>query len=238
LDPPVIMSLRQRLSFEGIFRGAITDLIGTFIWGFFVGLYIGVKNAAYGSHPLQGNVVQTVFSQDPIISILTILVVGGFGVLGGYIAARFAKHDELLNGTLSSSLRIIFALVTIASTPISSSISGIVSGLVFASIGGCLGFWYNHRRFPIVPADSGESVPIGHNHEMRAYTWSWWEILLWAYSTIYVIFLAVAFLISVISWGNNSDSSGGRITVLVLVIMMVPVIAFLIIEGIKHLKKQ
>jgi len=63
-------------------------------------------------------------------------------VLGGYIAARLAKHDELLNGLLSSFLCVSLAVYTIASGKDTNTlwvqIFLLVASPAFALLGGDL----------------------------------------------------------------------------------------------------
>jgi hypothetical protein len=71
---------------------------------------------------------------------------------------------------------------------------------------------------------------------MKSGKWSWWEILLWAYSTIYSAFLVVLFVI-----GASGPSTGAPIdnfaTAVVMIVLTLPVLIFLVLEGIKHLKE-
>lgn len=56
---------------------------------------------------------------DPSLMVMQLLVGGGCSILGGYIAARIAKSDEILNATLSSFLCVGIGLCALLFTTIS-----------------------------------------------------------------------------------------------------------------------
>ena len=70
------------------------------------------------------------------------LIVVACSVLGGYIAAKVAKHDEILNGGCSSILSVMLGLYFMASGknihPLWLQVVHLISAVVFACLGGYL----------------------------------------------------------------------------------------------------
>ncbi|HSW96353.1 MAG TPA: hypothetical protein VLF89_00855 [Candidatus Saccharimonadales bacterium] len=129
----------KKISFKGIILGGIADVVGSNIWGVILVIYLLSRYHLY-SLPQTKMIpqLQHLISQDPIIFILNLFVGGGFTVLGGYIAARIAKHDELLNGTLASFLCVLFALFAIGSTPILNVLLAVLANPLLGFAGGYL----------------------------------------------------------------------------------------------------
>jgi len=143
----------HKISLKGVIIRAVTDVVGSNIWGFGAGIYISWKYQLY-SMPVaeQMTRMETLVVQDPVVATLNLLIGGGFTVLGGYIAARIAKHDELLNGTLASFLCVLFALLAIESTSILWVIVSVVVNPILALLGGYLRAWQTRKQN--IPAQS------------------------------------------------------------------------------------
>lgn len=113
------MEFRKKVSILGFMIGSIADIVGTNIWGVFMTIYVMVSYnllqiAASSPTELTAKVLN-IFQTNPLIFSVNFIVGAMFSILGGYIAALIAKHDELLNGALSSFLCIlsgIYGLVT------------------------------------------------------------------------------------------------------------------------------
>ncbi len=113
------VGFRKKVSILGFMVGSIADIVGTNIWAFFMMIYVMVGHnllpiAASSPTELSAQVLN-IFQTDPLIFSLNFIVGAMFSVLGGYIGALIAKHDELLNGSLSSFLCVlsgIYALFT------------------------------------------------------------------------------------------------------------------------------
>lgn len=71
---------------------------------------------------------------------------------------------------------------------------------------------------------------------MDSRRWSWWEVLLWAYSTIYVVFLIFVFILGAVA--PSPASPGSQTALIVFMVLSLPVLAFLILEGVKHLREH
>ncbi len=110
------MAFRKKISFLGIITGATIVVIGTNIWSFLI-LLLVLFLLLFGqltpsSHYLWNGVIRLLNLGDRFFPIN--LIVGSlFSILGGYIAAHIAKHDEILNAALSSFLYIILGIITV-----------------------------------------------------------------------------------------------------------------------------
>lgn len=132
----------QKVSFKAVIIGAVVDVVGTNVWGLIAGVYISAKYHLYALPAAeQMNQLHTLLLQDSVVTILNVIIGGGFTIIGGYIAARIAKHDELLNGTLASFLCVIFALFAIGSTSIMWVLIGVIANPILGLAGGCLRIW-------------------------------------------------------------------------------------------------
>ena len=85
----------NRISLKGVAIGNITDIVATYVVMLPLIISIAVSSGLPPAEVLKGS---TVFY-------VSYTILGGIcSVLGGYVAARIAKHDELLNGALSAIL--------------------------------------------------------------------------------------------------------------------------------------
>jgi hypothetical protein len=115
-------------------------------------LVIGIQIAASGSE------VPTNFGYTPVGGSITFLVMSLFSILGGYTAAAIAKHDELLNGALSSILAMLFAICSISTDPLILAILTLLTTPLLAALGGYLRFRQMRRK---QPALSGGQLETG-----------------------------------------------------------------------------
>src|ERR1700690_3317655 len=92
-----------RVSFVGVAIGGITDVVASSLLAIPLVIYVTVKydllHAPGGSAAIAASIHSSAWLYG-----LQLAIGLGCSVLGGYIAARTAKHDELLNGLLSSFL--------------------------------------------------------------------------------------------------------------------------------------
>jgi hypothetical protein len=92
-----------RVSIAGVVIGGITDLVSSSILGIPLVIYVMVKFDLLHAPGGPAAITSAIHSTGWLHGLeLTIGLV--CSVLGGYVAARIAKHDELLNGILSSFL--------------------------------------------------------------------------------------------------------------------------------------
>jgi hypothetical protein len=105
----------NRVSFKGVTIGNVVDIVASNVVMVPVAIYL-LTSAKTGSAPGHnaGPVTEVLKTSDAFLAASTML--GGLcSILGGYVSARIAKHDEVLNGALSSVLCIGFGVYAVAS---------------------------------------------------------------------------------------------------------------------------
>jgi uncharacterized membrane protein len=130
----------KKISFKGVIIGAIVDVVGTYVWLFGVVGYLIIRNQLHTLPPREQMSELYRLYGDPAINVLNTSVAVGFSVIGGYLAARIARHHEQLNGALSSFLCVALALLTIGSFSIGWVIS-VVGSPILGLLGGYLRLW-------------------------------------------------------------------------------------------------
>lgn len=135
------MEFRKKVSISGIFAGSIVGVVGRFIVIGVVGVFIGIGLAASGAE-----VPSNIGYINPLIMSVGFLVSSLFSILGGYIAASIAKHDEMLNGALSSFLAMLFAVCSMSTDPVYLAMITLITSPLFAALGGYLRLNQKERK--------------------------------------------------------------------------------------------
>jgi hypothetical protein len=131
----------RRVSAFGVLIGGITDIFTSTVLGVPAIVYV---HLTYHPIPGSGGAIKILFSNPWLVG--TIYLTGFAGsILGGYVAGWIAKHDQLLNGLLSSFLCVALAIHSIVSGK-SPALYADVSALVTSPIFGLLGGYLRYRR--------------------------------------------------------------------------------------------
>ena len=105
----------KRVSIKGFVVGGIVDIVSTNVLGAVVLVAVGAFHLVGTSGTDPHTLTQTLLASPGIAAAL--YAAGALAsVFGGYVAARLAKHDELLNGALSAWLCVslsVFGMITI-----------------------------------------------------------------------------------------------------------------------------
>lgn len=106
----------SRVSVKGVLIGGIVDIVASVVLGLPFALYAMLKVGLPQKPNVQasGAVTAAIHANVPLY-IAQLLVGLVCSILGGYVAAWLAKHDELLNGGLSSILCVAGSIYVIAS---------------------------------------------------------------------------------------------------------------------------
>jgi hypothetical protein len=132
------MAFRKKVSFLGFIVGSLVDVVGTNIWGVFITIYVLISFNLLGmaqSAPTEiSGRIYSIFKTDPFVFSANLIVGSLFSILGGYIGATIAKHDELLNGALSSFLCVGSGLISFFVHPQSTSILLVIISLVLSPL--------------------------------------------------------------------------------------------------------
>jgi hypothetical protein len=131
----------KKLSVWGILIGGVVDIVSTNILAFPLIMYI------IFTHPelmrMSTSAATTALTQvlqGDWLLFGTQFLLGVFcSVLGGYVAALIAKHDELLNGALSAYLCVAFGIYGVVTKIGTESIFLIVLGFILSPALGLLG---------------------------------------------------------------------------------------------------
>jgi len=128
-----------RVSMVGVALGGITDVVTSTIFSIPLLIYVMLKYELVGGTQGSYAIVSLIHSSGWLYGLQ--LAIGlGCSSLGGYLAARIAKHDELLNGTLSSFLCIVIGIYAVMagkdSQPVLVKLLLLIAAPVFALLGG------------------------------------------------------------------------------------------------------
>jgi hypothetical protein len=127
------MEFRKRVSLLGVITGSIVAVLGRQMGSSFVGAFIGIQLEPSGT-AAPANLGYT----NPSLVFIALLVTALFSILGGYTAATIARHNEMLNGALSSFLAILLAVCSIFTDPLYLAMLTLISSPLFAALGGYL----------------------------------------------------------------------------------------------------
>jgi hypothetical protein len=104
----------SKVSIKGMVIGGIVDVVSTVVLGLPFAMYAMSKVDVLHTPSSQVSAAMTSALHGSVPLYVGQLLIGlGCSVLGGYVAARIAKHDELLNGGLSSVLCIALGIYSI-----------------------------------------------------------------------------------------------------------------------------
>ncbi len=113
------MAFRKKVSILGVVVGSVFDIVASNIWGMFAMFYVMFKydllEMALISPTELTEQILYIFRTDVLVMAANFVVGAFFSILGGYISAYIAKHNELLNGALASFLCVgsgLYALFT------------------------------------------------------------------------------------------------------------------------------
>jgi Kef-type K+ transport system membrane component KefB len=127
----------NRISIKGVAIGNLIDIASTYLAGVPIGVFILMRG-----YPIDRS---TLLENGTFILAASIL--GGLcSILGGYVAARIAKHDEVLNGVLSSILCVGIGLYAIISGSAAGHMGRHLALLPVSPLLAALGGYLNLRR--------------------------------------------------------------------------------------------
>ncbi len=105
-----------KISVKGVLIGGIVDIASSSLLGIPFAIYAMSKvDLVHTPKDQLGAAIAAVSHDRPWLYGAQLLVGLACSVLAGYVAAWLAKHDELLNGTLSSCLCVAIGIYSIAS---------------------------------------------------------------------------------------------------------------------------
>ena len=141
----------SRISVKGVLVGGIVDIVSSVVLALPFALYTVLKLdlSNIPKDRVESTVTAAIHGNVPLY-IAQLLVGLACSVLGGYVAAWLAKHDELLNGGLSAFLCVGLGVYTMASgkdsNPLWIQILMLVASPTLAILGGYLMRRQRQRR--------------------------------------------------------------------------------------------
>ena len=133
----------KRISLKGVAIGNIADIVSSNVIGLLLAAYILISSAPSGL--ADGSATQVLMASS--FYRVSVIILGALcSVLGGYVSARIAKHDHVLNGALSSVLCIGFGVYALLSGSAAGHL-GLHLALLPVSVAlGALGGYLSSRR--------------------------------------------------------------------------------------------
>jgi hypothetical protein len=131
----------RKISIAGVLIGGVTDVVATNVLAIPLVVYVMVRYNLLHAPDGPAQITSAIHA-NPAIYGAQLLIGVGCSVLGGYIAAWIAKHDELLNGLLSSYLCTAIGLYSVLAGKDSHSVLTqillLAAGPLSALLGGYL----------------------------------------------------------------------------------------------------
>ncbi len=131
----------RKVSVVGVLVGGATDIFTSTVLAIPAIVYVHLR---YHPIPGTGSAIKILFSNPWLVATMYLTGFAG-SILGGYVAGWIARHDQLLNGLLSSFLCVGFAIHSVVSGK-SLALYADVSALVTSPIFGLLGGYLRYRR--------------------------------------------------------------------------------------------
>jgi hypothetical protein len=135
----------SKVSFKGVLVGGITDIIASTILALPIIVYVMLTKIDLGHLPSNqvGPAITAALHANGLLFASVTLIGMGCSILGGYVGARLAKHDELINGSLTSVLCLAFGIYSLGTGTGSTSTSleflmTVVASPVLGLMGGYL----------------------------------------------------------------------------------------------------
>ncbi|HEV7705602.1 MAG TPA: hypothetical protein VGO46_14995 [Gemmatimonadaceae bacterium] len=152
----------RKISVKGVVIGGIVDIGATFLAVFPLSVVFAVSaNISSVPKAQQGKALAAAMHDSPAFFLSGIIIGSLCSILGGYIAARIAKREALLNGALSSWLCVALGIYSMlpgkvdSMTPVQHALYLIASPMLGA-LGGALWQRYaakaNDERASPLPA--------------------------------------------------------------------------------------
>jgi len=133
----------HRISLKGVVIGNIVDIVSTNIAVLPIMIYILISSGPFGD---SADSITQVLKQSTVFSVSSIILGALCSVLAGYISARIAKHDEVLNGALSSILCVAGGVYSAFSGSAALHLFLLPVGPVLGALGGYLYSRQNPKR--------------------------------------------------------------------------------------------
>lgn len=145
LDKRLQRQMTMKVSILGVVIGGITDIVTSNLLAIPFLFYVMTKHGLLHEPVASGAIASAIHSNAWLYG-LELAIGLGCSVLGGYVAASIAKHDELLNGLLSSLLCTAIGIYSVVWHKDSQSLLSHLLLLAAAPAFAFLGGYLRHTR--------------------------------------------------------------------------------------------
>src|SRR5437016_418789 len=105
----------MKISVKGVLIGGIVDVGSTILLGLPFGIYSASRlDVAHMPQDQVGPAIDAAMKSNVPMYVVMSLIGLACSVFGGYLSGRIAKHDEVLNGSLSAYLCVILGIYSVA----------------------------------------------------------------------------------------------------------------------------
>jgi hypothetical protein len=132
----------KRISPKGVVIGNIVDIVSTNLAALPIMMYIVISTGSSGDLDATIQAVK----ESSVFTPASIVLGALCSVLAGYVSARIAKHDEVINGALSSILCVAIEVYTLLLGSTAPHLVLLPLGPVLGALGGYL---YSRRRLRV-----------------------------------------------------------------------------------------
>jgi putative membrane protein (TIGR04086 family) len=143
----------RKISIKGALIGGIVDVVSSVVLAMPISIYEVAKlDLSNVPKDQAGSMAASALHANASLHAAELAIGLCCSMLGGYVAARLAGHDELLNGAASALLCVVLGLVTVGlgmdKNPLWAQFLLFVASPVFGLIGGYLRLRQTHRVQP------------------------------------------------------------------------------------------
>jgi hypothetical protein len=161
----------KKISVIGVLVGGGTDIVSTSIFQTLLTIYVLTRpEIRHAPRDQIRELVAMTVKASPVLAALHFLIGHGCSVLGGFVSAMVAKHDELLNGALASFLCFSIGLYLMASgksrEPLSQQIVHQCVCPLLALLGGYLYLKVGKTSAPVPKRFEGEKLDTQANNQI------------------------------------------------------------------------
>jgi hypothetical protein len=132
----------ERISLKGVAIGSIADIVSSNLIGLLLAAYFLISSVPSGL--ADGSAVQSLLANGSYRA--SAIILGALcSVFGGYVSARIAGHDDVLNGALSSVLCVGFGVYALlsgsAAGHLGQHLALLPMSVALGALGGYLSSW-------------------------------------------------------------------------------------------------
>jgi hypothetical protein len=143
----------SKISIKGALVGGIVDVVSSVVLTMPISIYEVAKlSLSHTPKDQLGSMAASALHGNASLYAMQLAIGLCCSMLGGYVAARIAGHDELLNGAASATLCVVLGLFTIGfgmdSNPVWAQLLLLVASPAFGFLGGYMRIRQTSRLQP------------------------------------------------------------------------------------------